>query len=131
MKHRIRFLRRRREFISLVGVTALSPLMALAQQREPIIGHVHAGVAAANRNEVIAFEQGLKQRGYATGQSVQIQYLWAEGRYDQLPALVSELLDNHVNLIVAGTPVAAASTRRTSRIFSARRRDEFGLTKVR
>jgi putative ABC transport system substrate-binding protein len=105
---------KRREFITLVGGAAAWPVVASGQKAMPVIGHMHAGVASANRDEVTAFEQGLKQRGYVRGQNVTIQYIWGEGRYDRLPALASELVDNHVSLIVAGTPVAALAAKRAT-----------------
>jgi ABC-type uncharacterized transport system substrate-binding protein len=108
---------RRREFITFLGgaVGTAWPVGARAQQGPPlVIGHMHAGAAEANRDEVVAFEQGLKQHGYSNGKNVAIEYRWAEGRYDQLPALARELVDRPVTLIVAGTPVAALAAKQAT-----------------
>src|SRR5947209_8303551 len=103
---------RRREFITLLGGTAAWPFVARAQQEiMPIIGQLHAGTAEANRDIVVAFEHGLKQQGFSKGQNLAIEYRWAEGRYDQLPALARELVDRPVTLILAGTPVAALAAK--------------------
>src|SRR5690349_24984099 len=107
-------MRRRREFITLLGgaVAAAWPLGANAQRAAlPVIGHMHAGAAEGNRDEILAFKEGLKQHGYIDGQNVSIEYRWADGRYDRLPSLAAELIDRHVSLIVAGTPVAALAAK--------------------
>ena len=107
---------KRREFITLVGGAAASwPVGARAQRvARPVIGHMHAGAAEGNRDEVLAFEEGLKQHGYVNGQNVSIEYRWADGRYDRLPSLAAELIDRHVTLIVAGTPVAALAAKQAT-----------------
>jgi putative ABC transport system substrate-binding protein len=80
----------------------------------PVIGHMHAGTAEANKDEVLAFEQGLKRNGYLRGQNVAIEYRWADGQYDRLPAMAAEVVGRRVTLIVVGTPVAAIAAKRAT-----------------
>jgi putative tryptophan/tyrosine transport system substrate-binding protein len=108
------FILTRREFIALIGGAVAWPLPARAQQPEmPVIGYLHSGSPSPYAHLVAAFRQGLKEVGYIEGQNVKIEYRWAEGRYDHLPALVAELLGRRVALIVTQggdpPPVAAKS----------------------
>src|SRR5215213_6417264 len=106
-----------REVLTLGSAAGAAwPVGAWGQQHvaRPIIGYIHATTADANREEVAAFEEGLKQRGYVNGQNVVIEYRWAEGRYDRLPLLAAEMVERHVALIVAGTPVAALAVKRAT-----------------
>jgi putative ABC transport system substrate-binding protein len=105
---------RRREFITWAGGAVAWPVVAWAQQAMPVIGHMHAGTAEDNRDEVAAFEQGLGQLGYFNGRNVTIEYRWAESQYDRLPALAAELVSRRVTLIAAGTPVAALAAKRAT-----------------
>jgi putative tryptophan/tyrosine transport system substrate-binding protein len=92
---------RRREFITAIGVTAASPLMARAQQpRIPLVGFLSVGSANTSALLVAAFRQGLQETGYIEGQNIAIEYRWADGQYDQLPALASDLVSRQVAVIV-------------------------------
>jgi len=94
---------RRREFILLAGAAATWPLAAHAQQRAaPVVGFLHSGAQQASAWAAAAFRQGLKEMGYVDGQNVAIEYLWAEGNYERLPALAKELVERKVDLIAAG-----------------------------
>jgi putative ABC transport system substrate-binding protein len=98
---------RRREFITLLGDAAVAwPLGARAQQAAlPRIGLLHS--AMPSQFSDVAFRQGLREVGFVEGQNVLIEFRWAGGIYDRLPALAAELLEARVNIIAAfGTPAA-------------------------
>jgi putative ABC transport system substrate-binding protein len=107
---------RRRDFITLLGGAAVAcPLAARAQKTAmPVIGFMHAGNVDANHDIVSAFEQGLRQTDYVAGQNVAIEYHWAEGQYDRLPAIAADLVQRHVTVIVAETPVAALAAKQAT-----------------
>ena len=102
---------RRRDFITLVGCTAVWPLAAYAQQPLPLIGFVHVGSAKALGHLVTGFRQGLKETGYIEGQNVALELRWADGQTSRLPEMVADLLRRHVAVLVTGggeAPVFAA-----------------------
>ena len=110
---------RRRDFISVItGAFAGWPIALRAQQpTSSAIGFLHFGSPGPFAFQVAAFEEGLKENGYVTGQNVVIQYRWAEGHYDRLPALAADLVNRKVDVIAAiGPPCASAAKRATSTI---------------
>jgi putative tryptophan/tyrosine transport system substrate-binding protein len=115
---------RRRDFILAVGGAAAAsavswPLAARAQQRGvPVIGFLNSQSAASFSHMVAGFRRGLRDAGFLEGQNIAIEYRWAEGRYDRLPALASDLVRQGPAVLVAtgGEPAALAAKDATQAI---------------
>src|SRR5436305_10397805 len=109
---------RRRDLLALLGgVAALEPLAVGAQQqRMPVIGLLALSWPGTYESRLAAFHQGLAETGYVEGKNVAIEYRWAQGSYDRLPALAADLVSRNVNVIIAGGPAAAAAAKNASSI---------------
>jgi putative ABC transport system substrate-binding protein len=102
----------RRELLAALGGAAAWPLAARAQQPKlPVVGFLNSGSPGAFRDIVSAFRQGLGEAGYVEHRNVGIEYRWAEGQVDRLPAFASELVRAQVGVICAGSPPAALAAK--------------------
>jgi len=85
---------KRREFIAILGGAAAGlPLTVRAQSAMPVVGYIGSGLPDDQVNLVNATRRGLKEAGYTEGQNISIEFRWAEGHYDRLPAMAAENIE--------------------------------------
>jgi len=104
---------KRRELIVLLGAAPFAaPLAARAEQKAmPVIGFLGGNLLNPNSPNVAAFRQGMSETDYVDGQNLAIEYRWADGRYDRLPALAADLVTRKVDLIMASAPPSAVAAK--------------------
>ena len=94
----------RREFIAIAGGAAAWPFNLHAQALIPIVGFAASGSRAVLQDPIAGFEAGLKEIGFVQGQNVALEYRFVEGKLDRFPALISDLVQHKVAVLVISTP---------------------------
>jgi putative ABC transport system substrate-binding protein len=110
-------MKRRELMLLLAGAMTAARTLRAQQKATPVIGYLNARSPDPSAQSLTAFRQGLGETGYVEGQNVAIEYRWAEGRYDRLPALAADLVDRRVDVITTtGGPSVRAAKSATSAI---------------
>src|SRR5262245_52786058 len=121
--HMASYIRRRKFLATLGGAAVAWPLAARAQQRAmPVVGFVNARTPEAAVRPTGAFRRGLNEAGYVEGQNVTVEYHWLNGQYDDLPALMADLVRRRVDVIATpgsntASLAAKAATTETPIVF--------------
>jgi putative ABC transport system substrate-binding protein len=108
---------KRREFIAGLAAAVACPFGARAQQTAmPVIGFLHTYSVSPFIDLVGAFRQGLGEAGFVEGRTVAVEYHWAQGDFDRLPALAADLVRRNVAVIVTGGGVVSARAAKTATV---------------
>jgi putative tryptophan/tyrosine transport system substrate-binding protein len=105
----------RREFIALLGGAAAWPIRARAQQAAvPLVGFMSSGFPAPLRRQIAAVHEGLREVGYIDGQSVMLEFRFAEGQLDRFPAFAAELVRRQVAVLMTTSPAGALAAKQAT-----------------
>jgi putative ABC transport system substrate-binding protein len=105
---------RRRDFIKVIAGSAVAwPLAARAQGLVPIVGFAVSG-SRANQDPIVGFEAGLKEMGFVQGQNLALEYRFAEGKFDRFPALISDLVQRKIAVLVVSSPQGVLAAKRAT-----------------
>jgi len=110
---------RRRRFVTVLGAAVAAPFTTWAQGKAmPVIGYLSGGSQGFYKTILPSFFEGLREAGYIEGKNVAVEYRWAEGQYDRLPAMAAELVERKVDLLVAsgGDEASRAAKQATAAI---------------
>ena len=109
---------KRRDFIALGSAAVVAGTVPVRAQQSPrpVVGFLRVTSAANAANLVAAFRQGLNDAGFVEGQNISVEYRWADGHADRLPALAADLIDRQVAVIVGHSPAAMAAKAATKTI---------------
>ena len=109
---------KRREFLGVAGWLLAGPYAARAQGQLPVIGYLSSRSLSDSVALVAAFRKGLSESGFVEGRNIAIEYRWADGQYDRLPAIAAELVQRGAVMLIAtgGEPSALAAKAATSTI---------------
>jgi putative ABC transport system substrate-binding protein len=109
---------RRRELVAVVIGTAVLPLIGRAQTPKPVIGFLHGESPDRFASFLRIYHEALNEAGFVEGKDVAVEYRWAEGRNERLPAMAAELVQRQVNVIATpgSTPAAVAAKKATGAI---------------
>jgi putative tryptophan/tyrosine transport system substrate-binding protein len=93
---------KQRDLVLLLGAMTVAHDLRAQQKAMPVIGYLSGSSAGPSAANVAAFREGLSEIGYVEGRNVAIEYRWAEGHYDRLPALAADLVGRKVDVIATG-----------------------------